>query len=86
MSDEMEIMDYFVSSIQSGRYEPHDKLPSENEIADRMKVPVSRPARPIRDCRSWNISTLYRAKAALSGTGISRFHWYLTRIKASARK
>ncbi|MFD2699282.1 GntR family transcriptional regulator [Paenibacillus shunpengii] len=39
MSDEMEIMDYFVSSIQSGRYEPHDKLPSENEIADRMKVP-----------------------------------------------
>lgn len=39
MSDEIDIMDYFISCIQSGKYEPHDKLPSENEIADRLKVP-----------------------------------------------
>lgn len=39
MSEEMDIMDHLIVSIQSGRYEPHDKLPSENELADAYKVP-----------------------------------------------
>ncbi|WP_211745648.1 GntR family transcriptional regulator [Paenibacillus sp. Marseille-Q4541] len=39
MSEEMDIMDHFVMWIESGKYEPYDKLPSENEVADRFKVP-----------------------------------------------
>ena len=39
MSVEMEIVDKFVSKIISGRYHAHDKLPSENEIADEFSVP-----------------------------------------------
>ncbi|HBW34702.1 GntR family transcriptional regulator [Desulfosporosinus sp. BICA1-9] len=39
MSNEMEIVDKLVPLIVSGRYNPHDKLPSENEIADQYKVP-----------------------------------------------
>lgn len=39
MSEEMDIMDHLLASIQSGKYEPDDKLPSENELADRFKVP-----------------------------------------------
>jgi GntR family transcriptional regulator len=39
MSNEMEIVDKLVSLIVSGKYNAHDKLPSENEIADQYKVP-----------------------------------------------
>lgn len=39
MSEEMDIMDHLIASIQSGKYEPDDKLPSENELADCFKVP-----------------------------------------------
>ncbi|MDD9266745.1 GntR family transcriptional regulator [Paenibacillus sp. GCM10023248] len=39
MSEEMDIMDHLIASIQSGKYEPDDKLPSENELADTFKVP-----------------------------------------------
>ncbi|MDR3599245.1 MAG: GntR family transcriptional regulator [Desulfosporosinus sp.] len=39
MSNEMEILDKLVSLIVSGKYNAHDKLPSENEIADQYKVP-----------------------------------------------
>ncbi|MBP1967524.1 GntR family transcriptional regulator [Paenibacillus aceris] len=39
MSEEMDIMDHLIAMIQSGKYEPEDKLPSENEIADWFKVP-----------------------------------------------
>ncbi|WP_028548455.1 GntR family transcriptional regulator [Paenibacillus sp. UNC451MF] len=39
MSEEMDIMDHLIASIQAGKYEPDDKLPSENELADRFKVP-----------------------------------------------
>ncbi|UKS28615.1 GntR family transcriptional regulator [Paenibacillus sp. HWE-109] len=39
MSEEVDIMDYLTAAIQSGKYEPDDKLPSENELADRFKVP-----------------------------------------------
>ncbi|NOV02950.1 GntR family transcriptional regulator [Paenibacillus planticolens] len=39
MSEEMDIMDHLMAMIQSGKYEPEDKLPSENEIADWFKVP-----------------------------------------------
>lgn len=39
MSEEMNIVDHLIASIQSGRYEPGDKLPSENEVADLYKVP-----------------------------------------------
>ncbi|MFM9278324.1 GntR family transcriptional regulator [Paenibacillus jiagnxiensis] len=39
MSEEIEIMDHFIAAIQAGKYEPNDKLPSENELADRLKVP-----------------------------------------------
>ncbi|TDF94737.1 GntR family transcriptional regulator [Paenibacillus piri] len=39
MSEEMDIMDHLIAAIQSGKYEPDDKLPSENELADRFKVP-----------------------------------------------
>ena len=39
MSNEMEIVDKLVALIVSGKYNAHDKLPSENEIADQYKVP-----------------------------------------------
>jgi len=39
MSNEMEIVDKLVSLIISGRYNAHDKIPSENEIADQYKLP-----------------------------------------------
>lgn len=39
MSEEMDIMDHLIASIQSGKYDPDDKLPSENELADQFKVP-----------------------------------------------
>ncbi|MFC5700174.1 GntR family transcriptional regulator [Cohnella faecalis] len=39
MSEEMDILDHMIESIQSGTYEPDDKLPSENEFAERFKVP-----------------------------------------------
>ncbi|WP_042161369.1 GntR family transcriptional regulator [Paenibacillus gorillae] len=39
MSEEMDIMDHLISFIQTGKYEPGDKLPSENELADAFKVP-----------------------------------------------
>ena len=39
MSNETEIVDKLVSLIVSGKYNAHDKLPSENEIADQYKVP-----------------------------------------------
>lgn len=39
MSNEIEIMDKLVSLIVSGKYNAHDKLPSENEVADLYKVP-----------------------------------------------
>jgi GntR family transcriptional regulator len=35
----MEIVDKVVSRIVSGKYNAHDKLPSENDIADQYKVP-----------------------------------------------
>ncbi len=39
MSNEMEIVDKLVSLMVSGEYNAHDKLPSENEIADQYKMP-----------------------------------------------
>lgn len=39
MSNEMEIVDKIVYLIVSGKYIAHDKLPSENKIADQFKVP-----------------------------------------------
>jgi len=39
MSNSIEIVDKLVSLIVSGKYNPHDKLPSENELADQYKVP-----------------------------------------------
>ncbi|HWQ41712.1 MAG TPA: GntR family transcriptional regulator [Desulfosporosinus sp.] len=39
MSNEMEIVDKLVYLIISGKYKAHDKLPSENEIADQYKLP-----------------------------------------------
>ncbi|OCT12239.1 transcriptional regulator [Paenibacillus pectinilyticus] len=39
MTEEMDIIDFLTTAIQSGKYESDDKLPSENELADRFKVP-----------------------------------------------
>lgn len=39
MSNEMEIVDKLVFLVVSGQYIPHDKLPSENEIAVKFNVP-----------------------------------------------
>lgn len=39
MAGEMEIVDELISDIQSDKYDPDDKLPSENELADRFQVP-----------------------------------------------
>lgn len=39
MPNELEIIDKIVSLIASGKYNAHDKLPSENEIADNYRVP-----------------------------------------------
>lgn len=39
MGNEMEIMDQLISQIVSGKFNPHEKLPSENETADQFKVP-----------------------------------------------
>ncbi|WP_419885919.1 GntR family transcriptional regulator [Paenibacillus sp. B-A-8] len=39
MSEEMDIMDHLIASIQSGEYVSDDKLPSEHELAERFKVP-----------------------------------------------
>ena len=38
MQEDMEIMDKLIFDIDSGKYEPDDKLPSENELADLFKV------------------------------------------------
>ncbi|WP_019122112.1 GntR family transcriptional regulator [Brevibacillus massiliensis] len=39
MSEEMDIMDHLIADIQAGKYDPDDKLPSENELADLFRVP-----------------------------------------------
>ena len=39
MSNEMKIVDKLISLMVSGKYNAHDKLPSENEIADQYKMP-----------------------------------------------
>ena len=39
MSNELEIVDKLTSQIASGKYNAHDKLPSENDIADQFNVP-----------------------------------------------
>ncbi len=40
MADEMVvIVDDIISDIQEGKYDPNDKLPSENELADKYMVP-----------------------------------------------
>ncbi|OIK15125.1 transcriptional regulator [Bacillus sp. MUM 116] len=39
MAEELEIVDEMISDIKSGKYDPDDKLPSENELADRFHVP-----------------------------------------------
>jgi len=39
MPNELEIVDKIVSLIVTGKYNAHDKLPSENEIADNYMVP-----------------------------------------------
>lgn len=39
MTEDMNIMDHLITMIQSGKVEPDDKLPSENELADQFKVP-----------------------------------------------
>jgi GntR family transcriptional regulator len=39
MADEMVIVDGIIADIQSGKFDPHDKLPSENELADKYFVP-----------------------------------------------
>ncbi len=39
MPNEHEIIDKLVSLIVSGKYNAHDKLPSENEMADLYRVP-----------------------------------------------
>ena len=39
MSDEMEIIDRFITEIDSGQYKPDEKLPSENKLADYYRVP-----------------------------------------------
>ena len=39
MSNQMEIVDQLISQMVSGKYKAHDKLPSENEIADQYKIP-----------------------------------------------
>ncbi len=38
MSVEMDIVDKLVTKILSGRYKAHDKLPSENEVAEKYQV------------------------------------------------
>nr|WP_263324509.1 GntR family transcriptional regulator [Neobacillus sp. Marseille-Q6967] len=39
MAGEMEVVDELISDIQAGKYDPDDKLPSENELADQFQVP-----------------------------------------------
>lgn len=39
MSEIQEIVDKFIFDMRSGVYEPDDKLPSENEVAARFRVP-----------------------------------------------
>ncbi|WP_308892236.1 GntR family transcriptional regulator [Candidatus Desulfosporosinus nitrosoreducens] len=39
MSGELEIVDKLMFLISSGKYSAHDRLPSENEIAGKYKVP-----------------------------------------------
>lgn len=39
MSDEIKIVDKLLSLIAAGKYKVHDRLPSENEIADKYEVP-----------------------------------------------
>ncbi|MFD0681905.1 MULTISPECIES: GntR family transcriptional regulator [unclassified Paenibacillus] len=39
MSEEIDIMDHLIEEIQRGKYDPDDKLPSENELADLFRVP-----------------------------------------------
>jgi GntR family transcriptional regulator len=39
MSNELEIVDKLIAQIASGRLAAHEKLPSENEVADKWQVP-----------------------------------------------
>lgn len=39
MSNQIEIVDQLISLMVSGKYKAHDKLQSENEIADQYKIP-----------------------------------------------
>ena len=39
MSEKTVLVDRLISEIRKGNYQPNDKLPSENELADRFKVP-----------------------------------------------
>jgi GntR family transcriptional regulator len=39
LSEEMDIMDHLIEGILGGKYDPDDKLPSENELADLFRVP-----------------------------------------------
>lgn len=39
MATEIDIFDKLVYQIVSGQYQAHDKLPSENETADKYQVP-----------------------------------------------
>lgn len=39
MCETLTLVDQLISEIKVGKYNPNDKLPSENELADRYKVP-----------------------------------------------
>jgi GntR family transcriptional regulator len=39
LTEEMRVVDQLVADIHSSKYKPDDKLPSENELADRFRVP-----------------------------------------------
>lgn len=39
MSEKALLVDQLISDIREGNYQPNDKLPSENELADRFMVP-----------------------------------------------
>ncbi|MGC7870750.1 GntR family transcriptional regulator [Desulfosporosinus sp. SYSU MS00001] len=39
MSNDLDIVDKLISLMSSGKYNAHDRLPSENEIADTYEVP-----------------------------------------------
>ncbi|WP_121614453.1 GntR family transcriptional regulator [Mesobacillus foraminis] len=39
MGEKALLVDKMIEEIKGGKYKPHDKLPSENELADQHKVP-----------------------------------------------